>query len=508
MKKGDRLFNLIKSLSKSEKRFFKIYSGRHVIGEENKYVQLFNAIDRQKVYKEEYLLKKFANEKFIKRLPVAKSYLYELILRSMNVYHAQNSLDMQLWELLGNIHFLYEKALYGQAEKLLIKTVKLALEHEKLAMMPEILRWQKQIMEARFYANLKEEDILKIYTKSQEIYLQLLNINDYWLLQARLNFHYQHQGESQKMDELNDLIQNSVILKNEAKAESYEAKLLLYKTLSTYYFISRNIPECYQYSKKLVSLLESRPEFIYVNPLLYINSLNNLLNMVSMLGKQEERVHYLSGLDAMRQDKQYKKMEHVQLKLFEVYYYHHINDHVRQAQFKEGLPLIKELEDGLDTHGHNLEPMGEAMLCFYGFHICFGAEKYKEAHLWLQRILQYQASEIRPDIYNFAHILSILSAYELQDEDVWKKTIFSVYRYLYQKDSVYQLESYILRIIKEKLSQKVISRQALLRLFKDIDRQLSIYAQDDFEKRIFVYFHFSNWVQAKIKGKTFADMFE
>ena len=84
MKRNDSLFRLIRSLSKSEKRFFKIYSERHVIGDQNNYVALFDTIDRQKSYNEEAIIKKFADRKFARRLPVAKNYLYELILKSMN----------------------------------------------------------------------------------------------------------------------------------------------------------------------------------------------------------------------------------------------------------------------------------------------------------------------------------------------------------------------------------------------------------------------------------------
>ena len=54
---SEELFQLIKSLSKQEKRYFKLYASRHVIGEKNKYVQLFDAIDKQAAYNEEKIKK-------------------------------------------------------------------------------------------------------------------------------------------------------------------------------------------------------------------------------------------------------------------------------------------------------------------------------------------------------------------------------------------------------------------------------------------------------------------
>ena len=156
MKKKDNLFQLIKSLSKSEKRFFKIYSERHVIGERNNYVRLFDALDRQKKYNEQAILKKFANEKFIRRLAVAKSYLYELILKSMNMYHAQNSIDAQIRELLGNVQFLYEKSLYSQADKLVNKAKKMVNDYEKWSFLVEIFRWEKKLLDAQSYSQIAE----------------------------------------------------------------------------------------------------------------------------------------------------------------------------------------------------------------------------------------------------------------------------------------------------------------------------------------------------------------
>ena len=42
-KVSNHLFELIKSLNKSEKRYFKLFSSRHTIGEENGYLKLFDS---------------------------------------------------------------------------------------------------------------------------------------------------------------------------------------------------------------------------------------------------------------------------------------------------------------------------------------------------------------------------------------------------------------------------------------------------------------------------------
>lgn len=52
-------------MSKPEKRYFKVFSSRHVIGDQNNYQILFDAIDKLAEYDESKLMKKFENEAFI-----------------------------------------------------------------------------------------------------------------------------------------------------------------------------------------------------------------------------------------------------------------------------------------------------------------------------------------------------------------------------------------------------------------------------------------------------------
>ena len=58
MKATDDLFQLIKALTKNEKGYFKKYSAFHSIGGKNKYLLLFDAIEKQK----EYDAKQFTEE--------------------------------------------------------------------------------------------------------------------------------------------------------------------------------------------------------------------------------------------------------------------------------------------------------------------------------------------------------------------------------------------------------------------------------------------------------------
>ncbi len=502
MKRNDSLFRLIKSLSKSEKRFFKIYSSRHVIGEQNNYIQLFDAIDKQKSYREDLILKKFAKKKFARRISVAKSYLYELILKSMNVYHAQNSVEAQLRELLGNIAFLFEKNIFDQTSKLLTKAQKLVIEYELLSFLPAIIRWQKKLLEAQFYADNSEADLFQLHEEEKTILHKLLNTNDYWLLYSRFYYHHTHQGiVGNRADlELFTQITNAPLLQDESQALSYHSQLLLYKTYSTYYFITRDFPNCYTYSKKLVNLLESRPELLKLDSMLYVNSVNNLLNMAGPMGKSDERTDYLDRLQTMMEDKSFKKSEALNIKLFQAYYYHSLIHH-NSGNFTEGMPYVRAMEEGLGIYKERMDTMGVVMLCFYAFHVSFGAEEYEYAHQWLQQILTHDDSNIRQDIYNFSKILNLITVYEMGDTQLLPATIKSTYAFLYKKEKQYQLETLMLKFLK-KLTQNPSSQQ-LKTLLLNARNDLQALQNDNMERRVFAYFDFIAWLHSKVTQKSF-----
>jgi hypothetical protein len=141
MKPSNELFVLIKSLTKSEKRFFKLSSSMQN-GEKN-YIKIFDYIDSQETY-DEYLMKDhFKGETFVKHLPSEKNHLYKLILKSLRAFYSEQTVSSQLKEELKNIEILYNKALYKECAKFLKRAKRLAWEYEKFYYLIELIAWEK-----------------------------------------------------------------------------------------------------------------------------------------------------------------------------------------------------------------------------------------------------------------------------------------------------------------------------------------------------------------------------
>jgi hypothetical protein len=120
---SDTLFQLVKSLKKSEKRNFKLYVKRNTASDDLKIIYLFDALDKMDVYDEALLLKK--NQQLAKQqLSNIKAHLYKQILSSLRLIRSEHDIVIQLHEQFDYAEILYNQGLYLQSLKVLdrIKT--------------------------------------------------------------------------------------------------------------------------------------------------------------------------------------------------------------------------------------------------------------------------------------------------------------------------------------------------------------------------------------------------
>ena len=123
MEDSSDLFRLIKSLSKSEKRYFKMYASTHRTN--SNAVKLFDEINGIKIVDEKAVLSTFGGTPFYKQLSVTKVYLQKYIMRSLRSFHAGTSVEFTLREMMNDVEILYKKGLFPELKKLLLKARKI-----------------------------------------------------------------------------------------------------------------------------------------------------------------------------------------------------------------------------------------------------------------------------------------------------------------------------------------------------------------------------------------------
>ena len=277
-KPSDSLHRLIRSMNKPEKRYFKIYASRHS-NEKNNYMKLFEAIDAQKQYNEEKILIKFQKEIFINKLPIAKARLFETVLRSLDAFHANSSIDAQLKRQIHFAEILYKKSLYDQCSRMLESAKRLATKHEKYSTLSEIFHWQKKLIEKDNYSGHNEGDLQRLLQDDERIAERIKNFNDYWNIKSRLFVLLNKQGKVRTKEELKKFkkIIDTTLLQKESKALSVETKYLFHHIYSAFNFGIGNYKKSYHHLEKNVALIGSNTELFKEEPNLYFSLLTNAI---------------------------------------------------------------------------------------------------------------------------------------------------------------------------------------------------------------------------------------
>ncbi len=500
MKVTDDLFQLIKSLDQSEKRYFKIFSTMHIKdSEENKYIMLFDAIDKQTEYDEAEIRKKFKNEKFLNQLHVAKNYLYNNILKSLRLFHSERSKLNELMDILRDVQILYEKSLYKQCRKLLDKAKKIAYTYEKHSHILAVLDWEKTLARTSAYANTEEKDLLGFYDEINETMEKLRNINEYWKLTMNSFLLRKKQGEIRDKTELkkfNEIIKHP-LLKTENKATSFQSKTFYFNIKGLYYFTNKDYKNLLNHCKKLVDLLEANP--ILMKEDNYIASLYNLLLV------QIELRQYDDALNTIKKLRDFKSNSTaMQTRIFVTSYDTEINLYLRTGEFEKGIPLIKEIEEGLKKFGEKINKESEVLFSFNIAYLYFGLGEYNNSLNWINKIINDKELTVREDIQCFARILNLLVHYELGNFDLIEYIMKSTRRYLSNKNKLNKFELITLNYIRKLINANIDDDKMFI--YNEWEKELNAISDDILEIKAFEYFDFLSWLESKQGKKSFAEV--
>jgi tetratricopeptide (TPR) repeat protein len=142
--KTDDLMQLINSLSRAEKRHFRLFVKRNQASSDILFLQLFDFLDRQGEYEEEQLLQKIPGIKKT-QLSNLKAHLYKQLLISLRLLNKGNNEDILIRENIDYARLLYNKGLYRQALDILEKAKERARAAGMLNQALEILEFEKRI---------------------------------------------------------------------------------------------------------------------------------------------------------------------------------------------------------------------------------------------------------------------------------------------------------------------------------------------------------------------------
>ncbi|MBS7253926.1 hypothetical protein [Flavobacterium branchiicola] len=498
----DFLFVLIKSLSKSEKRQFKIFASRLETSSNTKFIELFNILDKSESYDEKLILKSGAIKKI--QLSNLKSYLYKQILVSIRLNIPSQNIRYQLREQIDFAGILYNKGLYKQSLKILDKTKQIALENDEKYMAYEIVEFEK-LIESQYITR-------SIQGRADELVIQAKELNYRNTISSKLsNLSLQLYGimlktgyvkNDEEYKYIDDYFNKHIAKLDETKF-GFREKYWFYNANLWRSFLVQDFLASYKYAYKWVQLFYDNPNMIYQNPVFFLKGNHYFLESLYMLKYQSNFRKYLSLLEETIADDKFPVNDNIASLSFLYVYNNKLNLHILEGTFEESEYLIPEILDKLKLHSEHLDEHHE-MLFFYKIaSIYFGNEKYNECINYLDKIINNKNLTMREDLMCFARLLSLIAHYELGKDYYLENHLKNTYKFLLKMNDLHEVQKEIIKFLR---NLNNFYPTDIKKEFKKMHARFVELEKNTYEKRAFLYLDIISWLESKIENRKIADI--
>jgi len=498
----DFLFVLIKSLSKSEKRQFKIFASRLETSSNTKFIELFNILDKSEAYDEKLILKSGIIKKV--QLSNLKSYLYKQILVSIRLNIPSQNIRYQLREQIDFATILYNKGLYKQSLKILDKTKNIAIENDEKLMAYEIVEFEK-LIESQYITR-------SIQGRADELVIQAKELNYQNTISSKLsNLSLQLYGimlktgyvkSDEEYKYIDDYFTKHTKRLDENKF-GFREKYWFYNANLWHSFLVQDFLLSYKYAYKWVTLFYDNPNMIYLNPVFFLKGNHYLLESLYLLKYKTKFKKYLLLLEETIKDPRFPINDNISSLSFLYIYNNKLNYHILEGTFAESEYLIPEILNKLKIHSDHLDEHHE-MLFFYKIaSIYFGIEKYNDCIFYLEKIINNKNLSMREDLMCFARILSLIAHYELGKDYYLESQLKNTYKFLLKMNDLHEVQKEIIRFLKNLNS---IYPSDITNEFIKMKERFIELEQNTYEKRAFLYLDLISWLESKIENRKISDI--
>jgi hypothetical protein len=484
---SDALFVLIKSLSKSEKRYFRLQP----MAEDGQHRLLFDAMEKLNEYNEEKLLKLLKGSPITDAISIAKNRLYHTLLKSLAAFHHKATARAEVMRLLQSIEVLYMRELFEQADKLVYSAQKIARKHELSALQLELNEWKERILESmNIPANERYEMLSSNYSEMKAVLSSIQNEKEIAFMKWSWFAGYYTNGQPRQTEEQShneDLLHEIDTI----TPISQEAQIKLLQLKGAVLLSARKPKESLSSITELLELLKTCEVKGNENTSILRNALANAAVISAQLKNAESAFEYLSQLEAcfVGSENQWL-LRSTALTVF-----------LLQKNNAAAYDYIAEHKEDL-TRSESEFDIRASHVLFQCAVVCFIQEEFKESERFIQRFLQSTPSNELLHLQCIAQVFNLIVQIELNNDRYIPYALRNVQRFLITRNKAFEGEKKILQFINETLKKRKSIQDK--ELWGWLESELLEVKMTD--PLFFTYFDFHKWAKARAMKTSFASV--
>ena len=369
MLKSDALILLIKSLSKAEKKSFKMRSS------DSDYLFLFDIITANPLITSKQLRKKFAQSKHNGSFDVCVSYLYKLLLDTLLTLRRSQDKSSFLFDMIFKAKILFERSLFDEAFYLLTKVKKEALKFDDYYIYVYAARLELNYLLFFNFTDITETELLNKHLKINEALKLIRKTNEqsslYELLRHRIIYQGKSRSKSQ-INSLNDLVVSEMSIISSSGRETFEIKKT-HQLFQPNYLISVGDYRSALHSYYELDKLFKENKHLWGNPpYYYLQVIEGILDNLRGMKKYDELPYFIKILEKIKQ-----KPYDFQLNVDCLIFLYNLFPLLDTGNFQESHKLIKNKSIFADKI-LLLNPTRQAELSLYTALVYMGLKKQEK----------------------------------------------------------------------------------------------------------------------------------
>lgn len=480
---GDELFELVDTLTPSEKRYIRQLSKQ--LGDSNTaHVQLFEAILKQPVYNEEKLKKKLRKVVIVEEWMLIKKCLYQYLLNALQNYY-QQSAEFEITNNLQKIFILHWKGFYGMAYKMIMKTKDLVKKGNCVTLLPIIKEWENRLEFASYDDSGKE--CQKDADENNESMLKTVE-------EALMYQRFMKSIVTNKLDKGN---LNPNILDNNTNNASGDSHNLLSKWMihtSNYHLRRRykQFQEAYKEANLAFNIYQKSPLLQKQMPYNYVMSVQHCIGSIIETQQWNLLPLILSEIDFFIQK---SKSSSANIAMTSIKYVAILRECIYTQQFNRGFKYKATIEQFLIANKkYRNKHIQTSLLLRYLVSIYIVCEQFNDALELFEKAIPVQQ---KTSDANALILLKLICLFEQKKEAILNEENLGS---PVEKSKLSNWEQLIFNLLKACVNNE--SKLILEDLFKFCFRQLKEIINENVlvELELLEHFNYLAWIESKIKG--------
>ncbi len=490
----NKTYRLVKSLTKSEKRYFSIRCRGFKQLEATKHELLFHLLDELDNYSAEQVLAAFKKQKVpCSNLSADMNYLYSKIMDSLREQYQSHKTSSQIRRLLDYADILAERGLSEDAVKLVEKAESIAISNQHTHQLPDIILTSRQI---KAYAGI-QQDFNQSDTNLKTSISAIATFNDEDIIYRKI---LKKRNEAVVSENPNSIKEIEQLLQTKIKENlPIHAQIRRLQSEAAYFNTKQNINQENETIKSIIKLMDKHPKFKQENFFEYITFHTHLLRIT----KQKNIVQYEEMLkDFLGLTKQVPKNQNrLSSRIFTYAYSTETIRLLNIGAYEKGITLIPFILEGIKQYKKHI-PLEIEMAFYYKFAYFFFAKNEFEKSLEYSQFIKNEfKSSTRLDVFKYNLILNCITHYELNNFSLLEYQIRNSIIAIKNKNKYNNFDRLIFQLLKKIATQKNTKKAFIS--FKEKLKNTDLKSPG---LNASTYFDFDTWVDSHIEGIPFREM--